>query len=61
MDRAGGGDVDMVHPGPGVGDELEPLAGRLDDGGVDPVGDRRGQDVAASHRIDQGLPAHGLV
>ena len=53
--------VDVVHPCSEVGDQLEPISRLLQDTGVDPVGDGRGQNIAAPNRVDQGLPAHGRI
>ena len=49
----GGGDVDVVDAGAEVGDQLQLLAGRGDDAGVDAVGDGRHQHVGARHRRGQ--------
>ena len=55
---AGGRDVDMIDPRAVVGDELQPLAGPGQKPRVDPVGERRDEDVGALHRLGERIAAH---
>ncbi|KGM90020.1 Uncharacterized protein rosmuc_00619 [Roseovarius mucosus DSM 17069] len=56
-----GAHVDMVHPRPVVGDQLEPVPGLGDQAGVDPVGQGRHQNIRLLDRAGQFLACHGRV
>ncbi len=49
----GAGDINVVHPGPELGDQAQLLAGPGHQAPVDPVGHRRHQHVGGLHRLGE--------
>ncbi len=56
-----GPDIDVVDARAVVGDELDPPLRRIEDFGVDPIGDGRNQHVGGAHSLGQTLRVHRLV
>ena len=58
---ARGRDVDIVHPGAEIGDQLQVRAGLGDQAGIDMVGDGGNQHSAVAMASASCAPGHGRV
>ena len=58
---ARGGDINVIDPGPVIGDQLEPLARLGDQRRVDLIGDGGHQHIGLTHRRAQFLAGHRPV
>jgi len=59
--RQGGLDIDVVDASAEIGDQFQLIAGLVEDGLVDAVGDGWNQHLGRLRRLDQFGLAHGLV
>ena len=59
--RIGGGDIDIIDPGPEIGDQLERGSGARQKTRINPIGNGRDQHLGALKRVKELVLPHRLV